>query len=837
MSLPARLQDQALTRARRRSAAVTAAWVLACAASWAVLLAQPAAPPAPPSAAATLVLDWPSRRVAAESGAATLDAPVLPGALAQVFALAAAADAGLISASTTHVCRRVATADGRRFVCTHPDLKRPLTAAEALAYACTDFFVDLAARLPRDAVNGVRLKAGLLPVAGNVPWTSAMLGFAGPESSPRALLSAVARVAGLGPDAAVPLRASTRALVRSGLRGAPDFGPARALAGSRPTLVKSGTSPLPGGRALGVVMAFAPADAPTRAVLVASPSGQGVDGPALAGMLLSAATTRPAADPRAAATATVASAPPSGTTSAPVTDAALRSASGSQVVRVGVALPDGTVRIDTLPLEEYVARVISGEGQPRAGAAAHEALAIVIRTFALANRHRHRAEGYDLCDSTHCQVMRSALAVARAAALATAGRVLLDKGQPAFVYYSANCGGIPALASEVWPGAVDYQPGETHDDACADEPGWTSVLTTAQVERALRATGATGRSLKSLTIAERTTSQRAGRLRAEGFTPAVVSAYEFRMAVGRTVSWQQVRSTAFELERADDGYRFRGAGYGHGVGLCVVGAGRRAARGENATQILRAYFGELAQSTVEAATLTASRGAPAGPRIGAPVPPQIGTVPPPRIGAPAPAPTATGAPGAVTTPTAGGVVAGAAATFVDGIRLVLPPSEESERRAVEDLARRFRAEIAERAAVSAPPPLTITVHPSVEAFGHATGQPWWGAASTVGAEIDLLPLAELRRRGILESTLRQEAAHAVLDGAVAGRPAWVREGLAVVFSSRLAPRAADTGRLSCPSDAELLRPVSGGAEREALARADRCVRRQLAQGRDWRDVR
>ena len=107
-----------------------------------------------------------------------------------------------------------------------------------------------------------------------------------------------------------------------------------------------------------------------------------------------------------------------------------------------------------------MARVISGEGQPRAGPAAHEALAIVIRTFALANRRRHRAEGYDLCDSTHCQVMRPAhCRSARQAAQATAGRVLLDEGQPAFVYYSAHCGGIPALASEVWPGAVDYRPG------------------------------------------------------------------------------------------------------------------------------------------------------------------------------------------------------------------------------------------------------------------------------------------------------------------------------------------------------------------------------------------
>ena len=829
MSLPAQLQDAALSGRSGRAVVVTAAWVTLCVLSWAALLAQSAARPAP-SGLATLAVDWPSRRVVTETEARVLDTPVLPGATAHVFALAAAAEAGLVSSSTTHLCRRVATADGRRFVCTHPDLKRPLTPAEALAYACTDFFVDLAARLPRAALNDLRARAGLDPVADNVPWTSAVLGLAGPQTSPRALLTATARTAGVGPDTAAPMRPSTRAMVRAGLRGVPDYGPATAVAaGGRPALVKAGTSPVAGGRALGLVLAFAPADAPTRAVLVAAPSGQGFDAPAIAATLMSpgagrATPTAPGAPAPAVATTTVAPPSPAGT---PATDAALRAASGTQVVRIGVALPNGGVRIDTLPLEIYVSRVISGEGQPRAGAAAHEALAIVIRTFALANRHRHRAEGYDLCDSTHCQVMRDTLQVAREAALSTAGRVLLDKGQPAFVYYSAHCGGIPALASEVWPGAVDYQPGEAHDDACADQPGWANELTTAQVERALRAAGATGRRLKNLTVGERTTSNRAGRLKVEGFEPATVSAYEFRMAVGRTLNWQLVRSTSFEVERTGAGYRFSGVGYGHGVGLCVVGAGRRATRGESATQILRAYFGELAQSTV-AATMAGE-----GPRIGAVPPPQtgavplpqVGRVPPPQMGAPAPAPAP--APGVTTS----------SAAVVDGIQLVLPHDEEGERAAVLDLVRRTRADVAARAGIPEPAVMTITVHPTPEAFGRATGQPWWGAASTVGTEIDVLPLGELRRRGTLESTLRQEVAHVVLDGTLAARPAWVREGAAIVFSTPEGQARVTAERVACPANAELLRPVSGGAQREAFARAERCFRRQIAQGRRWRDVR
>ncbi len=841
MSLPARLQDQALIRRSRRAVTtVVAACMAVGAAWWAVSLhAQPAATGLRTTAApATLVVDWPSRRTVTETGASTLDAEMLPGAVAQVFALAAAAEAGLVSASSTHMCRRVVTADGRRFACAHPDLHRALTPAEALAYACSDFFADLATRLPRASLNDVRRRAGLMAIGDDVPWTSAVLGLAGPTTSPRTLMSAVARVAGVGPDAPVTLTPGARALVRAGLRGAADYGPATALrARGTAALVKGGASPQSDGRALGLVIAFAPPDVPTKAVLVAAPSGAGFDAAAIAASLVRPDVPATAA----AAAAPVPAAAPLGAPAAgsSATDAALWAASGSTTVRIGVALPDGKVRIETLPLEEYVSRVISGEGQPRAGAAAHEALAIVIRTFALANRHRHRAEGYDLCDSTHCQVMRPSLKVAREAALATAGRVLLDKGQPAFVYYSAHCGGIPALASEVWPGAVDYRPGEPHDDACADEPGWSSDLTSAQVERALRAAGLTGRRVTNLAVTTRTTSDRAGRLAVAGWSPATVSAYEFRMAVGRTLGWQLVRSTAFEVSRTGDGYHFAGVGYGHGVGLCVVGAGKRAARGESAAQILRAYFGDLAQSTVPAETTMANAGRPpTAPQIGAMPAPQIGAAPVPQLASPSkPQLGAPASRGAAVGSAAALPPAAPQAPGVRDIALVLPPGDERERASVLELVRRTRDEVAARAGVPVPASMAITVHVSMETFGHVTGQPWWVAASTVDGAIDLVPLAELRRRGTLESTLRQEVAHVILDAHLRTRPAWVREGASIVFSSPPVPLPPPGARVQCPSDAELLRPLSGGTEREAAARAERCVRRQLAQGRAWRDVR
>ena len=393
------------------------------------------------------------------------------------------------------------------------------------------------------------------------------------------------------------------------------------------------------------------------------------------------------------------------------------------------------------PSSSDVARVLAGEGQPRAGDAAQQALAVAARTFTLANRGRHAREGYDICDTTHCQVVRPSTPITRRAALASAGQLLLASGTPAYVFYSALCGGRPELASEVWPGAIDYGQVAAEDDACQGEPPWASALSAAQIERALRAAGLRGR-LRELRVVQQNASGRVTRLRADGFSPREISGQDFRMAIGRVLGWQHLRSTSFDLQRTSAGYRFSGRGFGHGVGLCVIGAGHRAARGESVDDILRFYFPGLHVGPLGS---TAIVSAPAA-------------VPAPAA-APQPAAAASG-----------------------DVRLALPAGEESERQTIIALVGQARDDIARRAGVSAPAGLTLTVHPSVDAFGRATGQPWWVSASTQGAQIDLLPLALLRQQGQLERTIRHEVAHVVVDGVLAGKPLWVREGAAIYFA-------------------------------------------------------
>jgi len=89
--------------------------------------------------------------------------------------------------------------DGKRLTCVHPDLHRPLTAAEALGHSCNVFFATVAQRLPRQALDGVLVRAGLPPVSPGAPLASAALGLSGIRATPPQLLDAFLRLVGPSP--------------------------------------------------------------------------------------------------------------------------------------------------------------------------------------------------------------------------------------------------------------------------------------------------------------------------------------------------------------------------------------------------------------------------------------------------------------------------------------------------------------------------------------------------------------------------------------------------------------------------------------------------------------
>jgi stage II sporulation protein D len=473
-----------------------------------------------------------------------------------------------------------------------------------------------------------------------------------------------------------------------------------------------------------------------------------------------------------------------------------------QIVSVGVARAGG-YDVVKVPIEDYVARVVVAEAAAASKPAALEAIAILARTYAMANLGRHRADGFDLCDLTHCQVMGTATADTRRAAQATEGQVLLYHGAPASVFYTASCGGRSALASEVWGGGDDMPFLIDREDAhCRDLPAWTTEITAENLLGALRANGFRGDELRGVTVISRSASGRVARLGLTGLTPSEIGGDDLRLALGRTIGWQFVKSTAFELTRTASGYRFTGRGSGHGVGLCEVGAARMAEKGQSAASILLDFF-----PGTELGAYTA-RPVSQGPQSARPLQPAIASRPATRT-----------------------------RVLATPIAIVLPATDEPQRGAVTDLAARLLADLTARLGVQPASPVRLIFHPTVESYQRATGQSWWTAAATRGDTIHLLPLTILRQRQTLDTTLRHELVHQLTNAALKDRHAWVREGAAIFYSGEYERQKPPPAGRPCPTDDEIWRPRSGATLEEAYRRAGACFARAIAAGTRWRDVR
>jgi stage II sporulation protein D len=273
-----------------------------------------------------------------------------------------------------------------------------------------------------------------------------------------------------------------------------------------------------------------------------------------------------------------------------------------------------------VPLEDYVQATALSEFAPPAGDPSLveqmlEVQAIISRTYAVAHLGRHAREGFDLCSTTHCQLYEPGrLRTSRWAAPAaqaidrTAGIVLRFEGRPAEALFHADCGGHTSSSGEVWGGenqpylvALDDEgvPADAHMT-------WQYRASAAELTDALNAdprTHLSGR-LEDIAVRVRDGAGRAERVAimsqsaARRSTTIDVRGEDFRQILSRAFGGRTIRSTWFDITRADGGYAFAGRGYGHGVGLCQAGALARLRTGETPFDVIARYYpgASLAQS-------------------------------------------------------------------------------------------------------------------------------------------------------------------------------------------------------------------------------------------------
>jgi SpoIID/LytB domain protein len=290
--------------------------------------------------------------------------------------------------------------------------------------------------------------------------------------------------------------------------------------------------------------------------------------------------------------------------------------------------------VNTLPIESYLDGVVPSEMHPGFPEEALKAQAVAARSKALSTLGLvHAADPFDFCADVHCQAysgLSRAQASTRKAVSKTAGLVLWEDGRVADAVYGSVCGGHTEDVDKAWLTAPkahlrgipdgprslrDYGPLDEEANVrrwIADAPPafcnsasgecpaaleytrkyfrWETTLSQAdlraQVEKRC------GRSLGEifdLVPLSRGVSGRITRLKILGSEGEWT--VEGELAVRRALSATTLWSACFTAERREGGaFLLRGAGWGHGVGMCQTGAARLALEGRRFDYILKHYY-------------------------------------------------------------------------------------------------------------------------------------------------------------------------------------------------------------------------------------------------------
>ena len=294
--------------------------------------------------------------------------------------------------------------------------------------------------------------------------------------------------------------------------------------------------------------------------------------------------------------------------------------------------------INVVPLELYLRGVVAGEMANSFPDEALKSQAIISRTMFLNSFGRfHRGAEFDVCDDVHCQayigIARDSDPVEKAVH-DTKGLVLTYKDALCSATYSAMCGGHTANAAEIWDsdgepyltgqldtrtkiGAFDLTTEKNADiwvhsmpDVCcnlsaAGHPDfgkyaekyfrWEQRIPRTELERSIAeyAGTAIGQLIDIIPL-KRGTSGRLISINCVGTEESVQIKKELN--IRRALSKSTLYSACFVVEKEGiknglaETFVFKGAGWGHGVGLCQLGAAVRAHKGDTVSEILSWYY-------------------------------------------------------------------------------------------------------------------------------------------------------------------------------------------------------------------------------------------------------
>ena len=314
----------------------------------------------------------------------------------------------------------------------------------------------------------------------------------------------------------------------------------------------------------------------------------------------------------------------------------------------------GLTVINDVPLEDYVTSVISSEMSASCPLEMLKAHAVISRSwlwFPKSNPSpvgrvqspnldpheilrwygREAHPDFDVCADDHCQryqgITKAFSPAAAEAVRATAGEFLRYNGAICDARFSKCCGGITERYSTAWeevaiPYLESIYDGPLHPGSHSPEtwirsappaycntadsellsrvlPGfdqetsdfyrWQVTYTPEELADLIKSRlGADLGPIRDLQALARGPSARIYRLKVTGERDYIIIGKE--LEIRRALSPTHLYSSAFVADREPDRLVIRGAGWGHGVGLCQIGAAVMANEGKTYTEILQHYY-------------------------------------------------------------------------------------------------------------------------------------------------------------------------------------------------------------------------------------------------------
>ena len=300
---------------------------------------------------------------------------------------------------------------------------------------------------------------------------------------------------------------------------------------------------------------------------------------------------------------------------------------------------DKIVAINELPVESYLASVISSEMKATAGLELLKAHAVISRSWLLAQMQRRVESGekrdgffsfikkddelirwydredhtiFDVCADDHCQryqgITKQTSKNVEQALKATRGQILCYEDEICDARFSKCCGGVTEEYQYCWedtpkPYLVSVEDPfcntndkeilsqvlNDYDQETNDFYRWTVEYTADELSQLIneKLKDDFG-TITDLIPLERGKSGRIWKLKIVGTKKTFTIGKE--LEIRRALSESHLYSSDFDVEKTEKGFRLNGKGWGHGVGLCQIGAAVMGQQGYTYDQILLHYY-------------------------------------------------------------------------------------------------------------------------------------------------------------------------------------------------------------------------------------------------------